>query len=251
MRRIHSLVPVFLLVAACASPVPAGSPPAPSVNGASTASPTVAASPSAAPPSASAAPTTSDGAFVVGARLAPGTYTSVVFATPLTFKFPDGWKVFEDELGQFGLALLANDGPCVCSWRDVRAAAASGVESAQSGVGPSADAITTWLAKQPGIKTTTPKPVTIGGLHGFVIDLHVAAAGGGAPTVVGTSISRGVWWGVTSTSEQRLYLLDIGPNGSDGNIAINVEVCCGVEFDQRTATVAPVIATFAFAATKP
>lgn len=89
MRRIHSLLPVFLLVAACASPAPASSPPAPSVNEASTASPTVAASPSVAGPSPSVAgspsgssaassPSPSDSASAVA------TPSTNLFATPAT-----------------------------------------------------------------------------------------------------------------------------------------------------------------------
>ncbi len=54
MRRIHSLLPVFLLVAACASP--ASPPAAPSVKGASSASPTVAASPSSPSVAATSSP---------------------------------------------------------------------------------------------------------------------------------------------------------------------------------------------------
>jgi len=46
--------------------------------------------------------------------------------------------MFEDEPGQFGLALLENDGPCLCVWRDVRAAAKSCAEEPEPGVGSSA-----------------------------------------------------------------------------------------------------------------
>jgi hypothetical protein len=47
--------------------------------------------------------------------LPAGTYTSEVFATPLTYTVPDGWKMFEDEAGQFGLALVANVArACAC-----------------------------------------------------------------------------------------------------------------------------------------
>jgi hypothetical protein len=50
----------------------------------------------------------------------------------------------------------------------------------------------------------------------------------------------------TEGSSQRVYLLDIGKNAVDGNIAINIEVCCGVQFAERVAAAAPIIKSFAF-----
>jgi hypothetical protein len=177
--------------------------------------------------------------------LPAGTYVSEIFKTPLTYTLPDGWKMFEDEPGQFGLALVANDGPCVCVWRDVRAAASTGAEEPEPGVGASAQEITTWLAHHKGLKTTTPKAVSVGGLSGYVIDVVGAPE---APTLVGSGISAGVHWGASSSegSSQRVYLLDIGKNAADGNIAINIEVCCGVQFAERVAAVTPIIKSFAF-----
>jgi hypothetical protein len=188
--------------------------------------------------------------------VAAGTYTSTVFATPLTFTVPSGWKVFEDETGQFGLALLQNDGPCLCVWRDVRASAIKDcAEAPEPGIGTSTKAIADWLAKHPGLKPSTPKPVTIGGLKGYVLDLAIDPAwtktcpvrgsDPRVPTLVGSGISAGVAWDVSPTDSQRLYLLDLGTAG--GNIAINVDVCCGVNFDTQVGAADAVIKTFAFA----
>ncbi|WP_132195525.1 MULTISPECIES: hypothetical protein [Kribbella] len=170
---------------------------------------------------------------------------SEIFKTPLTYTLPDGWKMFEDEPGQFGLALVANDGPCVCVWRDVRAAASTGAEEPEPGVGASAQEITTWLAHHKWLKTTAPKAVSVGGLSGYVIDV---VGNPKASTLIGSGISAGVHWEASSIegSSQRVYLLDIGKNGADGNIAINIEVCCGVQFAERMAAVAPIIKSFAF-----
>ncbi len=191
----------------------------------------------------------------VGTQLEAGTYVSSVFATPLTFTVPTGWKVFEDEPGEFGLALLANDGPCLCVWRDVRASATNCDEAPQPGVGTTAKAIADWLATHPGLKRSTPKPVTIGGLSGYVLDLVIdpawtktcAARGPDprVPTLVGSGISQSVAWDVSPTDSQRLYLLDLGTPGA--NIAINVDVCCGVTFETQVGAADQVIHTFAFA----
>jgi hypothetical protein len=188
--------------------------------------------------------------------LPPGTYISEVFDTPLTYTVPDGWKMFEDEPGQFGLALLENDGPCLCIWRDVRAAAKSCAEEPEPSVGSSASDIAGWLSMHEGLITTDPEPVSVGGLHGYMIDVRMdpdwtndCPFSNGEPivmTLVGTDISAGVHWGTDKSSAQRYYLLDLGEDGADGNIAITVEVCCGAQWDERMAVVTPVIESFVF-----
>lgn len=185
--------------------------------------------------------------FQLGVELEPGTYQSEVFVSPLEFTVTAGWKVFEDEPGQFGLALIENDGPCVCIWRDVRVAAATvGQEEPDPAVGATAADITAALAGRPGIDATTPAAATVGGLQGYLIDLRLAAGTEGAPTVIGTQTSAGVYWGVAPGSEQRLVVLDVPADQGGGNVAINIEVCCGVTFADRTAVVDPVIASFRF-----
>lgn len=221
-----------------------------------------AAKPTATAPAASmtASPTSSDISVAAPAaernrQLDPGTYGSEVFTTPLTFTVPSGWKVFEDEPGQFGLALVANDGPCICVWRDVRVAAKSCAEHPEAGVAGSAAGITTWLAGREGLKTTKPKPVTVGGLRGFQMDLRLDPAwtrdcpfSDGEPvvmTLVGTTVSTGVHWGAGPGGATRLFVLDV-PGGQGGNIAINVEVPAAT-FDARMAANTPVIESFSFA----
>lgn len=182
---------------------------------------------------------------VAGQPLPAGTYVSEIFKTPLTYTVPAGWKMFEDEPGQFGLTLVANDKPCVCVWRDVRAAAMTGAEEPEPGVGTSAKEITTWLAHHKWLKPATPKPVTVGGLSGYVID---TVGNPKASTLIGSGLSAGVHWEASSIegSSQRVYLLDLGENGADGNIAINIEFCCGTQLAERMALVEPVLKTFTF-----
>jgi hypothetical protein len=209
-------------------------------------------------PSASPASKSTTGAVrpVPHLPLPAGTYSSEVFATPLTYTVPDGWKMFEDEPGQFGLALVANDHPCVCVWRDISVAAKSCAEAPEPGVGRSAKEITTWLASREGLATTEPKAVTVGGLSGYLIDIKMDPAwtgtcpfSGGTYTVpmfVGSGISAGVFWGSDADSSQREYVLDLGPKAADGNIVINVQICCGVAEGERIAAVTPVIDSFVF-----
>jgi hypothetical protein len=189
-------------------------------------------------------------------RLPAGTYTSEVFKTPVTYTVPEGWKMFEDEPGQFGLALVLNDDPCLCVWRDVAVAAKSCAESPEVGVGRSAKDITASLAAREGLVTSEPKAVTVGGLTGYLIDISMDPAWKGVcqgmtsvPTLVGTGLSTGVLWGTAVDSAQREYILDLGPTAGAGNIVITVEICCGVDRSERIAAVTPVIESFVFKTT--
>jgi hypothetical protein len=192
--------------------------------------------------------------FVINQPLSPGSHRSQVSATPLTFTVRDGWKVFEDEIGQFGLAEVANDAPCVCVWRDVRLMSASCADEADPATGANGLAIATALSKRPGIDSTLPAPVSVGGLRGYVLDINLDPSwtkpcpySNGDPTVptlVGSVISKDVAWEVGPNHRQRLYLLDLPTDGQ--NIAINIEVCCGAEWDERMSEVAPVIVSMSF-----
>jgi hypothetical protein len=240
------------LLAGCAAgtvSTPLGSGSSPSVTASTPSTPVVS-------PTPTATDSTSVPGFAVGQELMPGTYTSKVFDTPVTFTVPKGWKVFEDEPGQFGLAILANDGPCICVWRDVRAMAASCAEQPEPGVGTRARDIADWLAHQKGIDASPVNPVSLGGLHGYVVDVAIDPAWTrpcpfsegrpAVPTLVGSGISTGVAWDVEAMDRQRLYLLDLGTNGAAGNVAINIDVCCGVDWQQRIIDVTPVVESFQF-----
>jgi hypothetical protein len=241
-RAAGSVITLAFAMSACAAP-----------SASEAGSPSPSAVQSSAVQSSAETPSPSDVVgFTPHEPLEPGTYTSYVFDTPLTFTVPAGWKVFEDEIGQFGLALLDNDGPCLCVWRDVQVAAPGCAPVPQPGIGMSAAEVTESLSSRPGLLPSVPAPVSIGGLSGWVVDVRMDPAwtetcGGQASvaTLVGTGISSGVFWGAGADSAQRVYVLDLG--GADsGNIAINVEVCCGVDFETRMAAVTPVIESFEF-----
>jgi hypothetical protein len=199
--------------------------------------------------------TTADGDITIGSELDPGTYTSAVFETPITFTVPEGWKVFEDEPGQFGLARIANDGPPLLVLRDVRAAATDCSERPEDGVGHTAEEFTAWLAAHEGLTTTDPAPVTVGGLDGMVLDISLDESwttpcpfSGGQPlvmTLVGTSISRGLHWGIDATEEQRVWVLDL-PQVDGGNIVIMADACCGVTPDEQLSAAQQVVESFTF-----
>jgi hypothetical protein len=70
------------------------------------------------------------------------------------------------------------------------------------------------------------------------------------PTLVGSGISAGVAWDVEASDSQRLYLLDLGSNTRGTNLAINIDVCCGVEWQHRMDEVQPVIDSIVFGTTR-
>ena len=194
---------------------------------------------------------------VQDALLPPGTYTSEAFQPTLTYTVPAGWVMFDDEPGQFELA-LENEDPYLYVWRDLRAIDPNCAEELQPDVGSSGADIADALATRDGLDTSEPQPVSIGGLSGYVIDVRMSPDWTGTcpfsdgnatvPTLIGTPpLSNYVLWGTLIDSSQRYYFLDLGEGGTDGNIVIAVEVCCGAEWDEVMEIATPVLESFVFA----
>ena len=182
---------------------------------------TAASSPSTSPrESASSAPVcpNPEGEACLG-KLAPGTYTTVVFTPTLTYTVPAGWSNFEDTPGNFLLVApgydLAGVNPGTSDYIGVytRVAACEGPES---GVGGSPDDIAGLLTHQRDLQTTTPRQVSVGGLDGVVLDIKLAK-GSDACFISGltpSSLEHGLIPGLTI----RLYLLR-----RSGTLAIEVD----------------------------
>ncbi|MFB7892172.1 hypothetical protein ACFC1I_08235 [Microbacterium sp. NPDC056044] len=213
-----------------------------------------------APPGATSStpepsPSGSTVGYEVGSELDPGTYTSQVFDTPVTFTVPAGWKVFEDVPGWIGLARMENDGPPLLVVRDVDAAAKSCSEEAEPGVGRTPAQLTTWLSEHEGLATSEPSQVTVGGLDGTTIDTAMAPSwttacpfSEGQPiamTLVGTDISKTFHWGNDAEWSDRLWVLDL-PSVENGNIVIVGTICCGVDRQDQLDAVQEVVDSFEF-----
>jgi len=112
-------------------------------------------------------------------------------------------------------------------FRSVGAAAAGCDEKVEPGV-VSAQALTDYFTRQPGLVVTKPQPTSVGGLSGLMIDLSLAPGWTktcpfipGIPLVnllIGTGPSEGLGAVVEASWTTRLYLLDFG----NDNIAIYV-----------------------------
>ena len=228
---------LVLVVSACAGASPSATP-------ASGASEPASASPTATPsestsPTASTRPGCPDPYH--GACLGPirgGTYTTVQFQPPITYRVPaGGWYNSEDVPGLFVLIppgfsvhFRTNEptGDYILIATSVVAANADCTESEQPGVEHTAAALAAEFAQRPGLTTTTPTPVSVGGLQGLVLDIRMADGwtqtcfySGGKPAV---PLIRGVGFSRLDNPicdpgcTTRVYLLD----GSGTTLAIEL-----------------------------
>jgi hypothetical protein len=164
-------------------------------------------------------------------RLAAGTYTTSTFEPTITYTVPDGWFNDLDTPGKFELSPV-NDDPLSATWSshgspsgDTRTIGfyenlAIPNECEQQQPDPSVErtieAMTAWLTSHPGLVTTEPVEVNVGGLDGVVLDITLdpswtqgCSFSAGQPVVVilTEGIPGGVVHMIDSGKPERLYLL--------------------------------------------
>lgn len=136
--------------------------------------------------------------------LDPGTYTTQVMNPGIRYTVPDGWVNAEDLPGNF--QLYREDDPqegylggsYVGVYTDVRAPRACKEEPDPS-IGSTPAELARWYAADPGLEATAPRPVTVGGLDGLVVDVPMARDWDGtcpfskgrpvAPLIIGSGVS--------------------------------------------------------------
>lgn len=188
-----------------------------------------------------------------------GTYTTGALTPALTYTVTDGWQNPEDMVGDFLLVvpgatadeIAAGTADAIAVHASVRAtnrecATEELADSDQPGVGRTPADLAAEFQARPGLATTSPKPVTIGGLNGLVMDIRIAPnwtgtcmldvptvtfMGGVRPSDFGTGVQRGM--------AIRLYLLAHG----DGTIAVEIDV---VGDGSNLDTYAPIVESFQF-----
>jgi hypothetical protein len=190
-------------------------------------------------PAPSASPTAWWSSDVCGACvgvLPAGTHTSTYTQPAVTYTVPAGWVNNYDHADGFQLlpdtatnrSLVESNSQTVyylALLNNVRVAAADCSNSAEAGVGFSADELVSALTRRPGLNVGTPVPVTVGGVTGKQIDLEVArewtitcAESHGLPAVPTVANGDAHWWAVFS-ERKRVIVLD-DPDG--GNIYLEV-----------------------------
>ena len=158
-------------------------------------------------------------------KLPAGTYTTTTFRPSITYTVPDGWVNGEDTPGNF-LLQLDGDPRYLGIYRNM-ASPLNCEERPDPTVDRSVEAISNWLTSHPGLATSEPQAVSIGGLDGVYIDISLDPSwtttcpySGGQPIVPfitggGPSSLHHV---IVPGFQERLYLL----KADGGNVAIEV-----------------------------
>jgi hypothetical protein len=158
-------------------------------------------------------------------KLDPGTYTTQLFTPKLTYTVPAGWTNLADAGGNFVLAPDRSTPAGVNRGMADYVGVYTSVEAEQNvcrasvptpGVPHTPAGLARWIHRHPGVRSTTPKPATIGGLSGFVLDITLAKGGGitcpSLPGRKGVGLITGLLPSnfdhrVTTGRRMRLYLL--------------------------------------------
>jgi len=105
--------------------------------------------------------------------LAPGTHTTANLITPFTFAVPDGWSKELDVPGSFGLTTSAFPTGYIAVIPDWQIASQRHCSlDPEPGLGRTVDDLVTWLSEHPGLVTSSPAPVTLGGLEGQEVEIR-------------------------------------------------------------------------------
>lgn len=206
----------------------------------------------------------------------PGTYRTSSFdpfgeaaaSGRLTYTVPAGWEVIDDSQSVFVLhraqgvapGQLASDALVALIARPQVAAefeegTTCGPLSVAPGVGHRLGDIVRAISSRPGVVSTSPAVVTIGGYAGQMLDLHVAkswtggcqAPGGrivGIPLLGASASGSGPVVGMSADQPLRLILVDLG---SGRTLAIALSFAApDAPFDEQVAAMMPMIENFEF-----
>jgi len=180
----------------------------------------------------------------------------------LTYTVGNGWSNGIDKPADFLLGRIADPSSdfwganFVGVYRDLVASTPTCDKSVATDVGHSADDLAAWIASLPGLVATAPKPASVGGLNGLVLDVHVKpgwkqkcdwAEAPAVPFALGGDPSQFrhpthfLALGMTA----RLYFLR-APSGS--NIVVQIlDVPGGAKFQEYVSAATPVVESLHFA----
>ena len=214
-----------------------------------------------------------------GVTMQPGTYlTSALdlFGAPgvsgqLSYTVPDRWKVKEDRAGTFLLHRLAGDSASQPSTTDsfinvftqprmvadYAEGATCGEHSAAPGVGRGVADLVAAIIARPGVISTPPAAVTIGGHEGQMLDLHLAPfwAGGcqapagpilAMPILDGMEFEMGAGAGLAPDSPFRLILLDLTGGRTMAVAVFAAGPSQPSQLEEQVAGAMPIIESFEF-----
>jgi hypothetical protein len=188
--------------------------------------------------------------------LEPGTYRSQAFQPRLTFTLPGGWWIASDSPEYLGLQPVSSSLVGIHFFRDPQPASqdlACPVVP-EPGAGTAALAFVTWIRGLPGLTTSPPRPVTVGGLAGIELDVAIADGwtascpfANGLPTTplfVGRT-DDGFRWVVAGSERLRLTFIDL-PGG--GTLVLDIDAFEGSLWNDLLASASPIVASLEIAA---
>ena len=203
------------------------------------------------------------------AALAAGTQSAPSFFPPLTFTAPDGWLTEPAAVGLLALVpdtsenreRIQDGAPAVTFLNvlpNIGAAAEDCAEAAASGVGPAASDIVGALATRPGLSTSGPVSVTIGGLSGQQIDVSIASdwtgtCSGGGPFVPLVYSPGFISWGAEPGEQFRIIVLDVAglPSGMYATVMIVIYSAEAAAWNDHLSASTAVVETFEFDTSPP
>jgi hypothetical protein len=184
--------------------------------------------------------------------LRAGNYTTEAFDPGLVYTMPDGWQNLSDSQGEVSFVAPGDspsdlDAEYIVVFASVRAenrkcTTESEATSDEPGVARTPEAIAAEFQARPGLATTTPQAVTIGGLSGLVMDIRMAPGWTGTcfySTEPGVQLLGGVPpsdfdHGIIEGLTIRLYLLARG----ESTVAIEIgDYADGAHLEEYSAIV--------------
>jgi hypothetical protein len=196
--------------------------------------------------------------------LAPGIHSSANLITPFAFEVPDGWSKELDVPGSFGLTSSAFPTgylAVIPDWQIVTQGQCS--LDPEPGLGRTVDDLVTWLTEHPGLITSTPAPVALGGLEGQVVEIkknpdwkdtrgkgtvgpeHPCPGRVGLFTHEGTIDDPG-YWDINDSMRMRLLFLDAGNHHV---VTVHIETSDREGFDDFVEAATPIVESFDFSVT--
>ena len=218
-----------------------------------------------------------------GATLPAGTYQTSAFdpfggpglAGRLSYTVPEGWKVKEDQPSSFLLHRLGDASPSPSTDSMIAFIVQPGLAadslpdgapcgpfSDAPGVGHSVEDLVAAITARPGVVSTRPLPVKVGGYSGQMLDLHLApvwtrgcqAPDGpfvGVPILLQSGSGTGPAIGISRDHPVRLILLDLTQGRTMAITIFDPEPSTSAQFDEKIAVAMPVVESFEFSAPSP
>jgi hypothetical protein len=207
----------------------------------------------------------------------PGTYETSGFDPfdapalfgQLSYTIPDGWKVKDDRPRSFVLHRLpdGSQGPSTDTMvfllaqpalaADFEEGATCDPVAEAPGVGQSVDDLVAAILARPGVVSTPPKPVTIGGYEGQMLDLRLAPSWTGGclapdgpvvsmPILVLSDTAISPVFAIAPGMPLRLILLDLSDGRTMAAGIFTFDPSAAPLFDDLAAAAMPVIESFEF-----